>query len=65
MPDDEQKGEVEHVCIFECLPQGDNSDYNVYHEISAEELDDYENAKDIVGVLLITAVQRLPTLYSY
>jgi len=48
MPDEEQKAVVQHVCIFECLPQGDSSDYKIYDEIPADELDDYENAKEIV-----------------
>lgn len=44
----QQKGNVQHVCIYQCRPQSDEPWYEVYEEINADELDDYENTKDIV-----------------
>ncbi|MCJ0619720.1 hypothetical protein JZX76_09415 [Haloarcula hispanica] len=45
---DQQKGNVQHVCIYQCRPQADDPWYNLYEEIDADELDDYENTKNIV-----------------
>lgn len=48
MPDEEQRGTLKHVCIFECYPQDDKPRFGLYDEIPADDLDDYENARDIV-----------------
>jgi len=45
---DQQKGNVQHVCIYQCRPQADDPWYDFYEEIDADELDDYENTEDIV-----------------
>ncbi|WP_226483102.1 hypothetical protein [Natrinema amylolyticum] len=45
---DQQKGDVQHVSIYQCHPQADDPWWELYEEISADELDNYENTKDIV-----------------
>lgn len=45
---DQQKGTVQHVCIYQCRPQADDPWYDLYEEIDADELDDYKNTKEIV-----------------
>jgi len=44
----QEKGNVRHVCIYQCRPQADDPWYDVYEEIATDELDDYENTKSIV-----------------
>lgn len=46
--EDEQKGEVRHVCIFECYPQADDPQLDLYDEIPAADLTEYKNAEEIV-----------------
>ncbi|WP_317176060.1 hypothetical protein [Halomontanus rarus] len=45
---EQQKGKVKHVCIYQCHPQADDPWWELYEEISADELDEYENTKNIV-----------------
>jgi hypothetical protein len=48
MTENDQKGEVRHVNIYRCKPQADDSSWDLFDKIPAEDLGDYKQTKDIV-----------------
>lgn len=48
MTEDDEKGEVRHVNIYRCKPQADDSSWGLFDKIPADDLDDYQQTKDIV-----------------